>query len=179
MAQLDKTFPTNDCSMCILSPKFIECAENPNISIMTNTRVEAIEGEAGSFEVRLVEEPRYVDEEKCTHCRLCGEICQYSAIVCIGDKVLVHPELCHSCGGCALVCRPGAIAEAPRVRVQFLVNGEELEQKQSDLPAPDSSGAIPVLVNAAIKPGNCEIKITALQGFESTTRSVTYTVPAQ
>jgi VWFA-related protein len=72
-----------------------------------------------------------------------------------------------------------SIPEAPRVRVQFLVNGEELEQKQSDLPAPDSSGAIPVLVNAAIKPGNCEIKITALQGFESTTRSVTYTVPAQ
>jgi heterodisulfide reductase subunit A len=44
MAQLDKTFPTNDCSMCILSPKFIECAENPNILIMTNTWVEAIEG---------------------------------------------------------------------------------------------------------------------------------------
>ena len=55
-----------------------------------------------------------VDEGKCTHCGLCGEICQYSAIVCIGDKVLVHPELCHSCGGCALVCRPGAISEAPR-----------------------------------------------------------------
>ena len=52
-----------------------------------------------------------VDEEKCTHCGLCGEICQYSAIVCIGEKVLVHPELCHACGGCVLVCRPGAIAE--------------------------------------------------------------------
>jgi VWFA-related protein len=72
-----------------------------------------------------------------------------------------------------------SIPEAPRVRVQFLVNGEELEQKQSDLPAPDSSGAIPVLVNAATKPGNCEIKITAVQAFQSTTRSVTYTVPAQ
>jgi len=72
-----------------------------------------------------------------------------------------------------------SIAEAPRLRVQFLVNGEELEQKQSELPAPDSSGGIPVLVNAATRPGNCEIKITALQGFESTTRSVTYTVAAQ
>ena len=75
MSQLDKTFPTNDCSMCILSPKFIECATNPNITILTNTRVEGVEGEAGDFEVRLVEEPRYVDEEKCTGCGTCAEYC--------------------------------------------------------------------------------------------------------
>ncbi len=75
MAQLDKTFPTNDCSMCILSPKFIECAENPNISIMTNTKVERVEGEAGNFQVHLIEEPRYVDEEKCTGCGTCAEYC--------------------------------------------------------------------------------------------------------
>jgi MinD superfamily P-loop ATPase len=71
-----------------------------------------------------------VHEDPCTHCGLCGEICQYSAIVCLGQKVLVHPELCHACGGCVLVCRPGAITEARRVtgrleagaagRVQFL-----------------------------------------------------------
>ena len=48
MSQLDKTFPTNDCSMCILSPKFIECATNPNITIMTNTQIERLEGEAGT-----------------------------------------------------------------------------------------------------------------------------------
>ena len=52
-----------------------------------------------------------VDEAKCTHCGLCGEICQYSAIVCVGQKVLTYPELCHACGGCSLVCRPGAITE--------------------------------------------------------------------
>jgi MinD superfamily P-loop ATPase len=52
-----------------------------------------------------------VDSSKCTHCGLCGEICQFSAIVCIGDKVLVYPELCHACGGCALVCNSGAITE--------------------------------------------------------------------
>lgn len=52
-----------------------------------------------------------VDTSKCTHCGLCGDICQFSAIVCIGDKVLVYPELCHACGGCALVCRSGAITE--------------------------------------------------------------------
>jgi heterodisulfide reductase subunit A len=75
MSQLDKTFPTNDCSMCILSPKFIECATNPNITILTNTHVEGVDGEAGNFEVRLVEEPRYVDEEKCTGCGTCAEYC--------------------------------------------------------------------------------------------------------
>ncbi len=75
MSQLDKTFPTNDCSMCILSPKFIECATNPNITIMTNTRVEGVEGEAGNFDVQLLEEPRYVNEEKCTGCGTCSEYC--------------------------------------------------------------------------------------------------------
>ena len=45
-----------------------------------------------------------VDVETCQHCGQCGEICQYSAIVCLGEKVLVYPDLCHGCGGCALVC---------------------------------------------------------------------------
>jgi len=55
-----------------------------------------------------------VDEDKCTHCGKCGEICQYSAIVCVGRKVLVYPELCHACGGCTLVCPVEAITETPR-----------------------------------------------------------------
>jgi heterodisulfide reductase subunit A len=75
MAQLDKTFPTNDCSMCILSPKFIECARNPNISIITNAQVESVSGEAGNFEVALLKKPRYVDEEKCTGCGTCFDYC--------------------------------------------------------------------------------------------------------
>ena len=75
MSQLDKTFPTNDCSMCILSPKFIECATNPNITIITNTKVEGVEGEAGDFDVHLFQEPRYVAEEKCTGCGTCSEYC--------------------------------------------------------------------------------------------------------
>jgi len=57
-----------------------------------------------------------VDEDKCTHCGQCGEICQYSAIVCIGEKILTYPELCHSCGGCRRVCHPGAITEVSRER---------------------------------------------------------------
>lgn len=55
-----------------------------------------------------------VDEAKCTLCGRCGEICQYSAIVFLGKKVLVFPELCHACGGCSLVCPDDAITEVPR-----------------------------------------------------------------
>ena len=69
--------------------------------------------------------------------------------------------------------------ETPRIRVEFLVGGEELEQKESELPPPDSSGAIPMVVSAVARPGKCEIRITALQGFQSAVRSVSYTVAAQ
>jgi heterodisulfide reductase subunit A len=75
MAQLDKTFPTNDCSMCILSPKFIECARNPNITIITYAEVESVDGEEGNFKVTLLKKPRYVDEEKCLGCPTCIEYC--------------------------------------------------------------------------------------------------------
>ncbi len=75
MAQLDKTFPTNDCSMCIESPKFIECDRHPNIEIMTYTEVEKVEGEAGDFDVTLIKKPRYVKEDVCTGCTTCVEYC--------------------------------------------------------------------------------------------------------
>ncbi len=75
MAQLDKTFPTNDCSMCIESPKFIECDRHPNIEILTYTEVDSVEGEAGDFTVTLVKKPRYVEENKCTGCTVCVEYC--------------------------------------------------------------------------------------------------------
>jgi heterodisulfide reductase subunit A2 len=75
MAQLDKTFPTNDCSMCILSPKFIECATDPNIEIITDAQIERVDGEAGDFRVTLLQEPRYVDAGKCTGCGTCAEYC--------------------------------------------------------------------------------------------------------
>jgi heterodisulfide reductase subunit A len=75
MAQLDKTYPTNDCSMCIESPKFIECSRHPNIEILTYTEVESVEGEAGEFKVTLIKKPRYIIEEKCTGCGTCVEYC--------------------------------------------------------------------------------------------------------
>ncbi|MCR4443468.1 MAG: CoB--CoM heterodisulfide reductase iron-sulfur subunit A family protein [Peptococcaceae bacterium] len=75
MAQLDKTFPTNDCSMCIESPKFTECNRHPNIEIMTYTEVDSVEGKAGNFKVTLIKKPRYIDESKCTGCTVCMEYC--------------------------------------------------------------------------------------------------------
>lgn len=75
MSQLDKTFPTNDCSMCIESPKFIECSRHPNIEILTYTEVDSIKGEAGDFRITLVKKPRYIIEDRCTGCTSCAEVC--------------------------------------------------------------------------------------------------------
>jgi heterodisulfide reductase subunit A len=75
MAQLDKTFPTNDCSMCIESPKFIECDRHPNIEILTYTEVDSVQGQARDFTITLVKKPRYVMEDKCTGCTVCVEYC--------------------------------------------------------------------------------------------------------
>ncbi|WP_319522302.1 CoB--CoM heterodisulfide reductase iron-sulfur subunit A family protein [uncultured Desulfosarcina sp.] len=75
MAQLDKTFPTNDCSMCIESPKFVECNRHPNIEIMTYAEVVKVDGEAGDFTVTLMKKPRYIVESRCTGCTVCAEYC--------------------------------------------------------------------------------------------------------
>ncbi|MCJ2670342.1 MAG: FAD-dependent oxidoreductase, partial [Candidatus Thermoplasmatota archaeon] len=75
MAQLDKTFPTNDCSMCILSPKLVEAGRHPNIELVTNADLIALEGEKGNFTATIRKKPRYVDEEKCVACGICAEKC--------------------------------------------------------------------------------------------------------
>jgi len=75
MAQLDKTFPTNDCSTCILSPKMVDCARHPNITIHTLSEVQAVSGEAGDFTVRMFKKARYVDETACTACGDCAQVC--------------------------------------------------------------------------------------------------------
>jgi heterodisulfide reductase subunit A len=75
MAQLDKTFPTMDCSICILAPKMIECFRHPNITIHTQSEVVGLEGNVGDFTVKVLEHPRSVDVKKCTGCGLCSEKC--------------------------------------------------------------------------------------------------------
>ncbi len=75
MAMLDKTFPTNDCSMCILSPKLVEADQHPNIEILAYCELEKIEGEPGDFQVTYTRKSRYVDAELCTGCGACSEAC--------------------------------------------------------------------------------------------------------
>ena len=75
MPQLDKTFPTNDCSMCIISPKLVECGRHLNIQINTLSQVKAVQGKPGHFTVTLEKEARYIDPAKCTGCGDCAEVC--------------------------------------------------------------------------------------------------------
>ena len=75
MAQLDKTFPTNDCAMCIMSPKLVEVGRHLNIELMTCAEVEGIAGKPGNFTVMVRQYPRYVDGKKCTGCGDCAAAC--------------------------------------------------------------------------------------------------------
>ena len=75
MAQLDKTFPTLDCSICILAPKMIEVSRQPNVKILTNSEVQEVSGEAGKFHVKVLKKARFVDENKCVGCGICATKC--------------------------------------------------------------------------------------------------------
>lgn len=132
MSQLDKTFPTNDCSMCILSPKLVEVSRHPMITMMTLTEVMDIEGEEGDFTVTLKKKPRYVREDRCIGCGLCAEKCPskvpseyelelmdrkaiYVAYAqAVPMKYAIDPDHClyltkGRCGVCAKVCPADAI----------------------------------------------------------------------
>lgn len=75
MAQLDKTFPTNDCAMCTISPKLVETGRHPNIQVMTNSEVLQVKGSAGDFQVKVLHKPRYVDVSRCVACGDCSKVC--------------------------------------------------------------------------------------------------------
>jgi len=75
MAQLDKTFPTNDCAMCTLAPRMVDCGGHLNIEKLTYSEIESVEGSAGSFKVRVRKKARSVDPDKCTGCGECVESC--------------------------------------------------------------------------------------------------------
>ncbi len=75
MAQLDKTFPTMDCSICILGPKLVEVGRNKNIKLLTNTTIDKVDGYIGNFKVQTTTKPRYVIEDRCTGCGECAEVC--------------------------------------------------------------------------------------------------------
>jgi len=80
MAQLDKTFPTLDCSACILTPKMVDVGRHPNIELLTYSEVVDFHGQVGDFWVRVKKKPRYVHEELCTGCGLCVEACVWKKI---------------------------------------------------------------------------------------------------
>ncbi len=132
MAQLDKTFPTNDCSVCILSPLLVEASRHPSIELHTLSRVTALSGEAGAFLVRIATAPRYVDAAKCTACGLCAQKCpvkvpsefergldERSAIYtpfpqAVPSTYRIDPDACRylkegKCGVCAKVCPAKAV----------------------------------------------------------------------
>ncbi|MHA1784416.1 MAG: FAD-dependent oxidoreductase [Candidatus Helarchaeota archaeon] len=136
MSQLDKTFPTNDCSLCILAPKMVEVFRHPNIELLTYHEVTKVEGEAGNFEVTVVKKPRYVDETKCKGCGECAIKCPAQKLFEIPDEFnmglqnraaiyipfpqavppvyLIDPEHClkitkDKCGACEKRCTAGAI----------------------------------------------------------------------
>ena len=75
MAQLDKTFPTNDCSMCIMSPKLVDAGRHRNIEILTNAKVEKVGGEPGHFKVLIHKNARYVAIDACKACGDCTKVC--------------------------------------------------------------------------------------------------------
>lgn len=75
MAQIDKTFPTLDCSACILTPKMVDAASHENITVHTYSEIESVSGFVGNFNVAIRKKPRYVDMNKCTGCGICIEKC--------------------------------------------------------------------------------------------------------
>jgi len=127
MAQLDKTFPTMDCSICILAPKMIECGHHSKIDLLTCSEVKGIKGSVGNFEVTVLRNPRYVDEGKCTGCGICTQNCPAEAPNEFDEKIamrkaiyipfpqavpraaIIDKNSCMECGLCERVCPASAI----------------------------------------------------------------------
>ena len=133
MAQLDKTFPTLDCSACILTPKMVDCAQHEKIDILSYSEVEDVKGFVGNFNVKIRRKARFVDETKCTGCKICMEKCPSKkglnafnmdlnnrpAIYipfaqAIPNVAVIDPEQCiklktGKCGICQKFCGVGAI----------------------------------------------------------------------
>ena len=75
MAQLDKTFPTNDCSMCILAPKLVDAGSHPNIEILASAEILDLQGKPGQYRAKVLKHSRFIDAEKCTGCGECTQVC--------------------------------------------------------------------------------------------------------
>ena len=133
MAQFDKLFPNNDCSLCVLAPKMVSVYRNPNIELLTLSKVIKASGTSGNFNVTILKHPRYVDESKCRGCGDCAARCPKIEVPNLFDMNLgkrksiyipfpqatppvyiIDPELClflnrNVCGVCQKVCQAKAI----------------------------------------------------------------------
>jgi heterodisulfide reductase subunit A len=137
MAQIDKLFPSNECSTCTILPRMLELTNNPNMTIIAFAEVKSISGKAGDFKVKVVKKPRYVDPIKCTACTDCFPVCPIGGIPMEFNfgrgaskaiyfyspfpprKALINPEKCTyllegKCGDkeippCVEACKPEAI----------------------------------------------------------------------
>ena len=127
MAQLDKTFPTNDCSMCIMAPKLVDVGRHPNIQLITYSEIEDIKGKPGNFKIQIKKKARYVDADKCTGCGVCAQECPIEAISVFNEGLsdrkciyVPYPQAvplaytidrnkCIGCGLCQNLCLADAI----------------------------------------------------------------------
>ena len=127
MSQLDKTFPTNDCAICILAPKLVQTGRHENIDILINSSIEKIDGEPGNFLVDLTQKTLRLDQNKCTGCGLCAQECPIEAINYFNEKLSnkaaisvkfpqavplvysINREKCIGCGICKGICKAKAI----------------------------------------------------------------------
>src|SRR3989304_2374829 len=127
MAQLAKTFPTRDCSMCILAPKMIECSHHHNVQLLTYSEMKAVKGSVGDFVVTVLRKPRYVDETKCTGCGTCADHCPVEVPNEFDEQLGLRKAIympfpqavlramtidkvnCIDCGLCQKMCTAGAV----------------------------------------------------------------------
>ncbi len=114
MMGLSKTFPTMDCSQCILTPKMVAAHNHPNITILTQTEVADVSGSPGDYTITLKHSPRYVDIEKCTSCSACSRKCPTGAIFlpfaqAVPQAYMIDMSKCSHCGACVKVCPRGAV----------------------------------------------------------------------
>ncbi|TFH39985.1 MAG: CoB--CoM heterodisulfide reductase iron-sulfur subunit A family protein, partial [ANME-2 cluster archaeon] len=114
MIGLSKTFPTFDCSQCILTPKMVAVHNHPNITMLTSTEVDNVEGNVGDYHITLSQKPRYVDIELCTSCGRCAAKCRKDAIYlpfaqAIPQAYIIDMEKCIDCKACIKACPANAI----------------------------------------------------------------------
>lgn len=127
MAQLDKTFPTLDCSMCILAPKMVDAGKHDNIELLSYSEVKNVEGYIGNFKVTVERKPRYVDEDSCVGCGSCVDVCPIeipnyfdegigmvkAAYIPFPQAVpllaTIDKDYCIECNLCDQICERGAI----------------------------------------------------------------------